>query len=153
MLSARLERALAPLSVAAEIKIAGYFGYRTLRICVSCICQDNFAKAIDIVCENVRRATYDDASDRRLETSKQRAMSERLAISNEALPHSVQAAWLLLKRGIEYDNNKCIANIWRTTAEDVRDKALDIFTSEMTCVIYGNYHSTKEELLRKMQLA
>lgn len=153
MLSARLERALAPLSVTTEVKIAGYFGFRTLRICISCISQENFAKAIDIVCENVRRITYDDASDRRLETSKQRAMSERLAISNEALPHSVQAAWLLLKRGIEYDNNKCIANIWRTTAEDVRDKALDIFTSEMTCVIYGNYHTSKEELLARMQLA
>lgn len=153
MLSARLERSLAPLAVSTEVKIAGYFGFRTLRICVSCVNNENFAKAVDIVCDNVRRITYDDASDRRLETSKQRAMSERLAISNEALPRSVQAAWLLLKRGIEYDNNKCIANIWRTTAGDVRDKALDIFTSEMTCVIYGNYHSSKEEILRKMELA
>lgn len=153
MLSARLERSLSPLAVTCEVKIAGYFGFRTMRICVSSTDPENFAKAVDIVCHNVKRAAFEDASNRRLETSKQRAMSERLAISNEALPRSVQAAWLLLKRGIEYDNQKCLDNIWRTDAEDVRDKALSIFTSKMTTVIYGNLHTSEQELLEKMGLA
>ncbi|MEE6207055.1 MAG: insulinase family protein, partial [Alphaproteobacteria bacterium] len=69
MLSARLERALAPLKATSEVKIAGYFGYRTLRICVSCMHRHNFKKVIDVVCENVRRITHEDADDRRLETS------------------------------------------------------------------------------------
>lgn len=153
MLSARLERDLSPLDVTSEVKIAGYFGFRTLRIAISGDDSKNFAKAVDIVCANVKRLISENASDRRLETSKQRAMCERLAISNEALPRSVQAAWLLWKRGIEYDNQKCLDNIWRTTAEDVRDKALDIFTTEMTCVIFGNLQINKEDILAKMGLA
>ncbi|MBO6281113.1 MAG: insulinase family protein [Alphaproteobacteria bacterium] len=151
MLSARLERALMPLKAASEVKIAGYFGYRTLRICVSCMQRSNFKKAVDVVCENVRRITHEDASDRRVETSRQRAMTERLAISNEALPQSVHAAWLQLRRGIDYDNDRCIRNIWRTTAADVRDKALDIFTKKMTCVVYGA-HESYDDLLAKMDL-
>lgn len=151
MLSARLERALMPLKATSEVKIAGYFGYRTLRICVSCMQPGNFKKAVNVVCENVRRITHEDASDRRIETSRQRAMTERLAISNEALPQSVHAAWLQLKRGIDYDNDRCIRNIWRTTAADVRDKALDIFTKKMTCVVYGA-HESYDDLLAKMDL-
>lgn len=151
MLSARLERSLAPLKATSEVKIAGYFGYRTLRICISCMNRNNFKKALDVICDNVRRITHENASDRRLETSRQHAMTERLAISNEALPHSVHASWLLLKRGIDYDNDRCIRNIWRTTAEDVRDKALSIFTRKMTCVMYGAKVSY-DDLLTKMDL-
>lgn len=150
MLSDRLERAVAPLAATSEVKIAGYFGFRTLRICVSCNNRRNFAKVIDEVCKQVARLKHENASPRRLETSRQRSMAQRLAISNEALPRAVHATWLFLKRGIDYDNNKCIANIYRTTANDVRDKALDIFTPEMTCVIYGAKASF-DDIKAKMQ--
>jgi predicted Zn-dependent peptidase len=149
MLSARLERALAPLSATSEVKIAGYFGFRTLRISVACYNRKNFDKVLDEVCHQVHRLRNEQASDRRLETSKQRAMAERLAVSNELLPRSVHAAYLFLKRGIDYDNNRCVENISRTDAYDVMDKARDIFTPEMTCVIYGG-KASYEELLKKM---
>lgn len=149
MLSARLERALAPLATESQVKIAGYFGFRTLRISVACYNRKNFDKVLDEVCHQVHRLRNEQASDRRLETSKQRAMAERLAISNELLPRSVHAAYLFLKRGIDYDNNRCVENISRTDAYDVKDKACDIFTPEMTCVIYGG-KASYEELLKKM---
>lgn len=150
MLSARLERALAPMSVTTEVKIAGYFGFRTLRICVSCDNRKHFNKAIDEVCYQVHRLKNEEASSRRMETSRQRAMTERLAISNEEFPRSIHAAWLFLKRGIDYDNNRCVSNIYRTDARDVRDKALDIFAEKMTCVIYGA-KASYEDILAKMQ--
>ena len=150
MLSDRLERAVAPLSATSEVKIAGYFGFRTLRISVSCNNRRNFAKVVDEVCKQVARLKHENASPRRLETSRQRAMTQRLAMPNEALPNAVHAAWLFLKRGIDYDNNKCIANIYRTTANDVRDKALDIFAEKMTYVIYGA-KASYEDILAKMQ--
>lgn len=149
MLSARMERALAPLAATSEVKIAGYFGFRTLRISVACYNRSNFDKVLDEVCHQVHRLRNEQASARRLETSKQRAMAERLAVSNELLPRSVHAAYLFLKRGIDYDNNRCVENISRTDAYDVMDKARDIFTPEMTCVIYGG-KASYEELLKKM---
>ena len=73
-----------------------------------------------------------------METSKQKAMVERLAISNEALPRSVEIAWALLGRGIDYDADSAIANIWDVSARDVKDAAKEIFSKKMTCVLYTN---------------
>ena len=104
MLSGRLERSLAEAGLVAEavVKIAGYFGLRTLRIAVSCdadsVSAENGKKrnvlqeCIDVVSKNVKRLQTSIASDRRMETSRQRAMAERLGISNEALPRSVEVA-------------------------------------------------------------
>lgn len=140
MLSGRLERSLAEAGLAAEaeVKIAGYFGLRTLRIAVFCPSTDDFQSCIDVVCANVKRLKKSKASDRRMETSKQKAMVERLAISNEALPRSVEIAWALLGRGIDYDADNAIANIWDVSARDVKDAAEEIFSKKMTCVLYTN---------------
>ena len=154
MLSGRLERSLAEAGLVAEavVKIAGYFGLRTLRIAVSCdadsVPAENGKKrnvlqeCIDVVSKNVKRLQTSIASDRRMETSRQRAMAERLGISNEALPRSVEVAWSLLGRNIDYDNDKAITNIWEVTAQDVRSTAQDIFSTKMTCVIYSSEPSS-----------
>ena len=153
LLSGRMERSLgeAGLSAESEVKIAGYFGLRTLRIGVSCASKSDFNKCITIVCDNVKRLQLGLASDRRMETSRQRAMTERLAISNEALPRSVEAAWALLGRNIDYDNDRAIANIWEVSASDVRYAAQDIFSKKMTCVLYTNKpYPTEDAILKAM---
>ncbi len=153
MLSGRLERSLAGLGIPAtyEIKVAGYFGLRSLRITVSCPTKSNFQKCIDVVAENVHRLRTSLASDRRLETSRQRAMAERLAISNEALPRSVKEAWSILRRSIDYDNDSAINGIWQVSAEDVRSAADIIFGRDITCVLYTNAkHESYESIVAKM---
>ena len=151
LLSGRMERSLGEAGLAAEseVKIAGYFGLRTLRIGVSCASKSDFNKCITIVCDNVKRLQLGLASDRRMETSRQRAMTERLAISNEALPRSVEAAWALLGRNIDYDNDRAIANIWEVSASDVRYAAQDIFSKKMTCVLYTNKPYPTEDVILK----
>ena len=158
MLSSRLERELSPLGVDSVVSIAGYFGFRTLRVVLrketSEANQDKdketFAQALDILARNVVRAKTQCASDRRLETSCQNAMTQRLAISNEKFLRTVEAAWLHLDRNVVYDNNRCINNIWRLDAVDVRDMAEKIFAQKATIVLYG-VDSSYEELVAKMK--
>ena len=86
LLSSRLERQLTPLHVGCNLKIAGYYGFRTLRILVDMRiskpddnklveeAKKDFKAAIGVVCSNVKRITHECASDRRMETSRQQAM-------------------------------------------------------------------------------
>lgn len=138
MLSSRLERQLSAIPAEVEVKVAGYFGLRTLRIRVTCNQRKKFDECINIVCNNIKRVRTSLASDRRIETSRQRAMAERLAISNEALPCSVEIAWNLLGREIDYNNDECISSTWRVSASDVEYAAQEIFSQKLTCVLYTN---------------
>lgn len=138
MLSSRLERQLSEKKAEVEVKIAGYFGLRTLRVRVSSALRKNFNECLDIVCANIKRLQTSNASERRLETSRQKAMAERLAISNEALPRSVEIAWSLLGRDVDYNNDECISQTWRVSADDVKYAAKDIFSQKLTCVLYTN---------------
>lgn len=157
LLSGRLERSLGEAHIPAEseVKIAGYFGLRTLRISVSCLSIEDFNKCIDIVCRNVRRLQNSVASDRRMETSRQRAMAERLGVSNEAMMHSVKIAWSTLGRDVDYDTDAAISNIWEVSAHDVQMIAQDIFSQKMTCVLYTNDSSARsqEEIIQAMNPA
>ena len=137
MLSSRLERKFSEAGIVANpiVKIAGYFGFRTLRISINCINTARFHEAMDIVCSNVRRLTNEFASDRRMEMSRNRAMTERLALPNDRLPRSIEAAWMLMRKGKEYNNNDCIDAMWQITCSDIRDTARLIFAERLTCVI------------------
>lgn len=143
MLSSRLERQLSKVKAEVEVKIAGYFGLRTLRVRVSSASRKNFNECLDIVCANIKRLQTSNASERRLETSRQKAMAERLAISNEALPRSVEIAWSLLGRDVDYNNDECISQTWRVSADDVKYAAQDIFSEKLTCVLYTNLRTTR----------
>lgn len=163
MLSSRLERQLTPLHVGVNLKIAGYYGFRTMRILIDMrivdpndhaavdAAKENFVKAIDVVCANIKRVTHECASDRRMETSRQQAMTQRLAISNEKLLGTVETAWLHLKRGISYDNERCIQKIWQLDAVDVRDMAEKIFAQKLTLVTYGIDAIDYEDIIAKMK--
>lgn len=163
MLSSRLERELTPIGVNCDLKIAGYYGFRTLRILLKVQiwhpdkaaevtdAQKRFTDAVDVVCRNVRRISQECASDRRMETSRQRAMTQRLAISNEKLLRTVEAAWLHLNRGISYDNERCIDKIWQLDAVDIRDMAEKIFSQKLTFVTYGMEALDYNEIVAKMK--
>ena len=163
LLSSRLERQLTPLHVGCNLKIAGYYGFRTLRVLVDMRiskpddnklveeAKKDFEAAIGVVCSNVKRITHECASDRRMETSRQQAMTQRLAISNEKLFKTVEAAWLHLKRGVTYDNERCINKIWQLDAVDVRDMAEKIFGQKLTLVTYGIDDIDYEDIIAKMK--
>jgi predicted Zn-dependent peptidase len=163
MLSSRLERQLTPLHVNCNLKIAGYYGFRTMRILIDTHITDpgnqtavarakeDFIKAIGVVCDNIKRVTNECASDRRMETSRQQAMTQRLSISNELLPRTVEAAWLNLKRGISYDNERCIAKIWQVDAADIRDMAEKIFAQKLTLVTYGVDEVDYDKIVARMK--
>lgn len=163
LLSSRLERQLTPLHVGCNLKIAGYYGFRTLRVLVDMRiskpddnklveeAKKDFEAAISVVCSNVKRITHECASDRRMETSRQQAMTQRLAISNEKLFKTVEAAWLHLKRGVTYDNERCINKIWQLDAVDVRDMAEKIFGQKLTLVTYGIDDIDYEDIIAKMK--
>ncbi|MBR1600401.1 MAG: hypothetical protein IJ677_02355, partial [Alphaproteobacteria bacterium] len=148
--------------VGCNLKIAGYYGFRTMRVLldmritdptdeVIARAKEDFVTAIDVVCSNIKRITHECASDRRMETSRQRAMAQRLAISNEQLLKTVETAWLYLKRGISYDNNRCINKIWQLDAVDVRDMAEKIFAQKLTLVTYGIENVDYEDIIEKMK--
>lgn len=150
VLDARLERELAPLGVTREIKIAGYFGFRTLRVSITATNKDAAVKGLDIVCKNISKLKHKTVSDRRLETSKSRTYNGNLAVAeNNVLPRSVHAAWLELK-GQSFDRDCFISKVYATTAEDIRDQAEAIFSGKMTTVLYG-LDTPEELLLKKMQ--
>ncbi|MBQ8481648.1 MAG: insulinase family protein [Alphaproteobacteria bacterium] len=163
LLSARLERQLTPLGIGCNLKIAGYYGFRTLRILLTTNlpqpCSEellvrskkDMVTAIDLVCGNIHRVTHDCASDRRMETSRQRAMTQRLAISNEKLFRTVETAWLHLKRGVVYDNDRCIDKIWQLDAVNVRNMAVKIFAQKLTLVTYGIEGVDYEDVIEKMK--
>lgn len=163
MLSARLERQLTPLNIGCDLKIAGYYGFRTLRILLDmklpqphtdeiiAQAKESFIAGADVVCSNIKRITNECASDRRMETSRQRAMTQRLAISNEQLLPTVEAAWLHLKRGAIYNNERCLDKIWHIDAMDVRDMAEKIFAQKLTLVTYGIDALNYGDVIAKMK--
>ena len=140
MLAGRLERSVAQAKIAAEtvVKIAGYFGLRTLCVTLTCFGKNDFDKGVNIVEANIKRLQASQASDRRMETTRARAASERLGVSNEALPKSVVIAWALLGRNIDYDVDSVISNLYNVSARDVQDAANEIFANEPTVVLYTN---------------
>lgn len=154
MLNTRLERAYADLPAKPEVKVAGYYGFNTLRLGVRCSDPTKFAECVDILCANIQRACSQRASDRRMETTRQRAMTERLLEASKAQPTAVRIAWQLLGRDSFYSPDEWLNSVWQVDAYDVRDTAREIFGSPMTCVIYANYKDAVpsfDDIKKKLQ--
>lgn len=137
MLKGRLERAFIGMNVDLEVKIAGYYGLRTLRVSVASRQEDDVDKFTDIICYNVHRLRTELASDRRMETSRNCAMAEKLFMFSQPQDRSVEISWQVLGRGEMYDINERINATWRVTARDVRDISEDIFSKPLTYVVYA----------------
>jgi predicted Zn-dependent peptidase len=146
MLSSRLERAFAHLPAAPEVKVAGYYGFNTLRLSFECNVASRFDECVNILCSNIRRVCAERASDRRMETTRQRAMTERLLEASKAQPTAVRLAWQLLGRDVFYSADDWINEVWQVDAYDVQDTAREVFSSELTCVVYTDDLTTAPSL-------
>lgn len=146
MLSGRLERSFIGKDVDIEVKIAGYYGMRTLRVSVTSHNEEDVNDFTDIICANVHRLRTTLASDRRMETSRNRAMAEKLFTFSQPQDSAVEIAWQLLGRGRMYDINERINATWQVSARNVQEIAEDIFSRPLTYVVYAKkpYYSYKE---------
>ena len=150
MLSGRLERDVAGTGAVREVKIAGYYGMRTLRISIVAPADKDINDFIDIICKNVKRVTTRLASDRRMETSRQRAATEKLAKFSEPQDAAVEAAWQELGRNGMYDVDDRITATFLVSARNVKEIAQDIFFEKPTIVVFGENPYSEEEILAKL---
>ena len=150
MLSGRLERDVAGTGAVREVKIAGYYGMRTLRISIVAPADKDINDFIDIICKNVKRVTTTLASDRRMETSRQRAATEKLAKFSEPQDAAVEAAWQELGRNGMYDVDDRITATFLVSARNVKEIAQDIFSEKPTIVVFGENPYSEEEILAKL---
>ena len=150
MLSGRLERDVAGTGAVREVKIAGYYGMRTLRISIVAPADKDINDFIDIICKNVKRVTTTLASDRRMETSRQRAATEKLAKFSEPQDAAVEAAWQELGRNGMYDVDDRITATFLVSARNVKEIAQDIFFEKPTIVVFGENPYSEKEILAKL---
>ena len=150
MLSGRLERDVAGTGAVREVKIAGYYGMRTLRISIVAPADKDINDFIDIICKNVKRVTTRLASDRRMETSRQRAATEKLAKFSEPQDAAVEAAWQELGRNGMYDVDDRITATFLVSARNVKEIAQDIFFEKPTIVVFGENPYSEKEILAKL---
>lgn len=150
MLSGRLERDLIGTGAVREVKIAGYYGMRTLRISIVAPADKDINDFIDIICKNVKRVKTTLASDRRMETSRQRAATEKLAKFSEPQDAAVEAAWQELGRNGMYDVDDRITATFLVSARNVKEIAQDIFFEKPTIVVFGEDPYSEKEILAKL---
>ena len=154
MLAGRLERSFADagMDVVTEVKIAGYYGCRTLRVAVESVCDVQMKDIVDIVCKNIHRLKYELASERRMETSRNRAMTEKLFKFGQPEAASVEIAWQLLGKGRMYDVDERINATWLVSDRDVQDIANFVFSTPLTCVVAARgFNGNLDEILAKMK--
>ena len=150
MLSGRLERDVAGTGAVREVKIAGYYGMRTLRISIVAPADKDIDDFIDIICKNIKRVTTTLASDRRMETSRQRAATEKLAKFSEPQDAAVEAAWQELGRNGMYDVDDRITATFLVSARNVKEIAQDIFSEKPTIVVFGENPYSENEIQAKL---
>ena len=134
-----------------EVKIAGYYGLRTLRISVVSA-QLSTNEIIDVICKNIVRLTTTEASDRRMETSRQWALTEKLWLFSQPQPAAVEISWQFFGRNEDmYDINTRLNYIADMSAHEVMLVARDIFSVPLTMVVYTNQpHYTYKEVTEKL---
>lgn len=154
MLSGRLDRSFVDSGIDAttEVKIAGYYGCRTLRVAAECAANFEMNRLLDVICRNISRLKNELASERRMEASRNVAMTEKLFKFGDPEAAAVEVAWQILRHGEMYDVADRITATWQVSARDVQDIAREIFSKPFTCVLYGRepYYG-KEELEEKMK--
>lgn len=137
MLRGRLERGFAGTDVVFGVKIAGYYGRRSLQISVQSQ-NTPLNQCIDVVAENVKRLRGTLASDRRLESSRNLAMAEKLFLFGRPIEGAYEIGWQILGRGDMYSIRERISSIWNVSARDVQEIAQCIFERKLTLVAATN---------------
>jgi predicted Zn-dependent peptidase len=125
----RLERAYADAGIDAtvELKIAGYYGLRTMRATVTAVSSVSPKTLTDVLIKAVNRLCDTEASESRLERSKNAAMVEKLDKYERTDDAALEIAWQLIGRGSMYDVSNRISAISDIDAEDVQNIAQRVF--------------------------
>lgn len=136
MLNGRLERSFKcdgnDFDVDCHVGIVGYYGYRILQIAISSR-EENNAAVIKVVAKNIARLKNELASPRRLETSKNLVMANKIELLTGDNV-CIETAWQIFRSGQMYDTAAKINEIPWVTARDVQEKAREIFDTPLTFV-------------------
>lgn len=142
----RLERAYAENGVDdifVDFKVAGYYGLRTMRATISS--RSASAKELtEIFASVVNRICDTEASDRRMERSRNAAMVEKLDKYEKSDNKALETAWQLIGRGDMYNIANRINSISETSAHDVKVLSRDVFRHALPTYVVAA--STKEEV-------
>ncbi|MBR2273275.1 MAG: insulinase family protein [Alphaproteobacteria bacterium] len=118
-----------------EVKIAGYYGARTLRVYVSSPTA-SARKMTQIFAEEINKICDDWISPETLERVRSAAMIEKLDKYEKSDNAALEVAWQLIGRGNMYDVSNRISAIGMTTDEDVRALAERVFRgSRVTYIV------------------
>lgn len=109
-----------------ELKIAGYYGLRTIRVTVGSYTLDT-KTLTDILIRVVNRICDEDISDGYLESMRSTVMNEKLDKHERTDDKVLETAWQLIGRGSMYDTSNRIMEISRIHADDVREISCKIF--------------------------
>jgi predicted Zn-dependent peptidase len=125
----RLERAYSDAGyddVYVELKVAGYYGLRTMRVFITSHkvspveLTSIFVAALNRICDT-------EANISRMEKSRNAAMVEKLDKYEKSDDKALEIAWQMIGRGSMYDTSNRINCIYETSAHDVKVVARDVF--------------------------
>ena len=125
----RLERAYSDAGyddVYVELKVAGYYGLRTMRVFITSHkvspveLTSIFVAALNRICDT-------EANISRMEKSRNAAMVEKLDKYEKSDDKALEIAWQMIGRGSMYDTSNRINSIYETSAHDVKVASRDVF--------------------------
>ncbi len=125
----RLERAYAEAGVSdayVDFKVAGYYGLRTMRTTITSRLAGP-KELTDIFTAALRRICDTEASEMRMERSRNAAMVEKLDKYEKSDNKALETAWQLIGRGDMYNIANRINSISETTAHDVKVVSRNVF--------------------------
>ncbi len=140
----RLERAYSEAGcedVYVELKIAGYYGLRTMRVFITSHLAtpkeltEIFIAALNRICDT-------EANESRMEKSRNAAMVEKLDKYEKSDDMALEVAWQITGRGSMYDTANRINSIYETTAHDVKVAARDVFRGSRPTYIVATKPTT-----------
>ena len=133
LLNGRLERSFIGTDVLSDVRIAGYYGRRTLQISIKTQ-QKNIGEILDTVCRNIIRIKTKKASPRRMERSRNLAMTGYMEMFGSEIARSREVSWQIFSQGEMFDIQELMFAIPEVSARNIREAAEKIFSTPMTLV-------------------
>lgn len=154
----RMERAYAEAGfkdMQIDFKIAGYYGLRTMRAFI--MSPTASAKELtDVFVSAVNRICDTEATEERMEKSRNAAMAEKLDKYERSDDKALEMAWQMIGRGSMYNIDSRINSIYETTAHDVRIIAREVFRGSRPTYVVAASPAMEaysyRELLSKLKL-
>lgn len=137
LLNGRLERSFIGTDVLSDVRIAGYYGRRTLQISIKTQ-QKNIGEILDTVCRNIVRIKNEEASPRRMERSRNLAMAGYMEMFGSEISRSREVGWHVFSQDERFDIQELMFAISEVSARNIRETAEKIFSTPMTLVCSSN---------------